>query len=70
MIFQYIDGIKFKMGAEFDFSFLKKYGTVFKVFDDQDSGNICFGINSLEGKIFVNKCIYLGPNGIFSLYGQ
>ena len=53
MIFQYIDGIKYKMGAEFDFSFLKKYGTVFKVFDDQDSGNICFGINSLEGKIFV-----------------
>ena len=53
MIFQYIDGIKYKMGAEFDFSFLKKYGTVFKVFDDQDSGNICFGINGDKGKIFV-----------------
>ena len=53
MIFQYIDGIKYKMGAEFDFSFLKKYGTVFKVFDDQDSGNICFGMKSDEGKIFV-----------------
>ena len=53
MIFQYVDGIKYKMGAKFDFSFLKKYGTVFKVFDDQDSGNICFGINGDKGKIFV-----------------
>ena len=40
---QYVDGIPFKMKREFDFGFLKEYGTVFKVFDDQDSGNICFG---------------------------
>lgn len=40
---QYIDGIPFKLKSAFDFSFLKEYGTVFKVFDDQDSGNICFG---------------------------
>lgn len=53
MLFQKIDGIEFKMGEKFDFSFLKKYGKVFKVFDDQDSGNICFGIESQGGRIFV-----------------
>ena len=53
MIYQFVDGVKFKMRAEFDFSFLKKYGTVFKVFDDQDSGNICFGLDTDDGKIFV-----------------
>lgn len=40
---QYIDGIQFKLKSSFDFSFLSEYGTVFKVYDDQDSGNICFG---------------------------
>lgn len=40
MIYQEIDNIKFKMNEPFDFEFLHKYGTVFKVFDDQDSGNI------------------------------
>ena len=40
---QYIDGIPFKLKSAFDFSFMKEYGTVFKVYDDQDSGNICFG---------------------------
>lgn len=53
MIYQEIDGIRFKMGKPFDFSFLKKYGNVFKVYDDQDSGNICFGIENDHGKIFV-----------------
>ena len=53
MVFQSIDGIRFKMGAEFDFGFLKKYGCVFKVFDDQDSGNICFGIDSGSERLFV-----------------
>ncbi len=40
---QYIDGIPFKLKSAFDFSFMKEYGTVFKVYDDLDSGNICFG---------------------------
>lgn len=38
----FIDGVSFRMKEAFDFSFLRKYGRVFKVFDDQDSGNICF----------------------------
>ncbi len=28
---QYIDGIPFKLKSAFDFSFMKEYGTVFKV---------------------------------------
>lgn len=40
---QYIDGIPFKLKSAFDFSFLNEYDRVFKVFDDQDSGNISFG---------------------------
>lgn len=53
MIYQEIDGIRFKMSKQFDFDFLKKYGKVFKVYDDQDSGNICFGVENQDGKIFV-----------------
>ena len=50
---QWIDGIPYKVKAPFDFSFLDKYGKVFKVFDDQDSGNICFGMENDDGKRFV-----------------
>lgn len=52
---QYIDGVPFKLKAPFDFSFLSKYGRVFKVFDDQDSGNICFGVQADDGKRYFVK---------------
>jgi serine/threonine-protein kinase len=42
---QWMDGIPYKLKAPFDFSFLGRYGKVFKVFDNQGSGNICFGIS-------------------------
>ena len=42
MIFQGIDGIRFKMREPFDFGFLKGYGRVFRVFDEQDSGIAAF----------------------------
>ena len=48
-----IDGVPFRLKAPFDFSFLRKYGTVFKVFDNQDSGNICFGIEDGANRYFV-----------------
>ena len=32
---QHADGLSYKLKKPFDFSFLKKYGTVFKVYDDQ-----------------------------------
>ena len=50
---QKIDGIKFKMKEPYDFGFLGEYGKVFKVFDDQDSGNICFGTEKDEQKYFI-----------------
>jgi len=50
---QYIDDVPLKLKAPFDFSFLKKYGKVFKVFDEQDSGNICFGMTDSENRYFV-----------------
>lgn len=50
---QYIDGIPFKLKSAFDFSFIKKYGTVFKIYDDQDSGNICFGTEKDGQRYFV-----------------
>ena len=53
MTSQTIDGITFKMKHKHDFGFLSGYGKVFKVFDDQDSGNICFGIQNDEGKLFI-----------------
>jgi len=50
---QWTDGVPCKLNESFDFSFLNKYGKVFKVFDDQDSGNICFGMVNGEEKCFV-----------------
>ena len=50
---QWIDGIPYKLKAPFDFSFISKYGKVFKVFDGQDSGNICFGIKNKDKRYFI-----------------
>ncbi|MBP3950925.1 phosphotransferase [Bacillus suaedae] len=50
---QCIDTIPYKLKAPFDFSFIGQYGKVFKVFDDQDSGNICFGVENAGRKYFV-----------------
>ncbi|MDR0326408.1 MAG: serine/threonine protein kinase [Oscillospiraceae bacterium] len=50
---QYIDGVPFRLKAPFEFSFLSKYGRVFKVFDAQDSGNICFGVKKEEKSFFI-----------------
>lgn len=50
---QSLDGIEFRMGGPFDFGFLRRYGRVFRVFDDQDSGNICFGMEKDGERYFV-----------------
>jgi serine/threonine-protein kinase len=50
---QYTDGVPYKLKAPFDFSFLSKYGRVFKVFDEQGSGNISFGVQDGDKKYFV-----------------
>ncbi len=50
---QYTDGLPYKLKKSFDFSFISKYGTVFKIFDDQDSGNICFGTEKDGRRYFI-----------------
>lgn len=52
-VLQTVDGVTFRMKAAYDFHFLSKYGRVFQVFDDQDSGNICFGVQKNGEKYFV-----------------
>ena len=53
MIYQTVDDVSFRMKKRSDFSFLHNYGKVFKVFDDQDSGNICFGVSDGKRKLFI-----------------
>lgn len=48
-----LDGVSFNLQEHMDFSWLQQMGRVFKVFDQQDSGNICFGINNNGEKLFV-----------------
>jgi serine/threonine-protein kinase len=50
---QYIDDVPYKLKAPFDMSFIGQFGKVFKVFDDQDSGNICFGVQNGESRYFI-----------------
>lgn len=39
-----IDGVRFVLLAPHDFTWLREVGRVFQVFDQQDSGNLCFGV--------------------------
>jgi len=48
-----IDGVSFHVGEQHDFSFIKKIGRVFRVFDAMDSGNICFGVERDDKRYFV-----------------
>lgn len=50
---QYIDSVPFKLKEPFNMSFILQYGKVFKVYDDQDSGNICFGVQNGENRYFI-----------------
>ncbi|MCL2528158.1 MAG: phosphotransferase [Defluviitaleaceae bacterium] len=50
---QWAGGIPYQLREPYDFSFLSKYGKVFKVFDTQDSGHICFGVEDGDAKRFV-----------------
>lgn len=50
---QYIDDVPYKLKSPYNFDFIKEYGKVVQVFDDQDSGNICFETQKEEQKFFV-----------------
>ncbi|MFF2089878.1 serine/threonine protein kinase [Paenibacillus sp. NPDC058174] len=47
------DGVTFQLQEHHDFDWLRSLGKVFCVFDQQDSGNICFGIEKEGKKKFV-----------------
>ena len=49
MLVTQLDGVPFCLKRAHDFSFLGRYGKVFAVYDDQDSGNLCFGLRG-EGE--------------------
>lgn len=65
MPIQTIDNLSFKVKETHDFSFLSKYGRVFCAFDQNDSGNISFGVDNGKEKRFIkiagaktaNSCI-------------
>lgn len=50
----HIDGVFFQLKEQHDFEWLRNMGSVFCVFDQQDSGNISFGVERDGEKVFVN----------------
>jgi serine/threonine-protein kinase len=48
-----IDDVTFQLKENIDFSWLQELGHVFAVFDQQDSGNICFGVEQGGQKKFI-----------------
>ena len=61
---QWTDGVPYKLKEPYDFSFLSKYGKVFKAFDEQGSGNIAFGIDKDSKRYFVKFAGAPKPNYI------
>ncbi|VBB07181.1 Hypothetical protein LUCI_2425 [Lucifera butyrica] len=49
----YLDNVSFQLKQIQDFSWLKEIGDVFCVFDQQDSGNVSFGVKNGDNKYFV-----------------
>lgn len=48
-----VDGLPVRLRAPHELSFLARWGRVFRVFDEQDSGNLCFGVEGEGGRVFV-----------------
>ena len=53
MVHYSIGNVSFYLKREFDFAFLDEYDEVFRVFDRQDSGNLCFGVRKGSRKLFL-----------------
>jgi serine/threonine-protein kinase len=47
-----LDGVPFQLHEPYDLSFIRKYGKVFKVFDEQCM-NVCFGVQNNGRRLFV-----------------
>lgn len=52
-IWHELDTVRFQLAAKEDLSFLRDFGCVFRAFDDHDSGNISFGVDAGEQKLFI-----------------
>ena len=50
---QEVDGLSVRLREPFSLGFLRKFGTVFRVIDDQDSGNLCFGMEKDGARYFI-----------------
>ena len=48
-----VDGMAYHARREPDLRWLSAYGRVFSVWDQQSSGNLCFGVEGKFGKLFV-----------------
>lgn len=55
IIKQQIHGVSFQAKEKVDLSFLEKFGQIFCVFDQNDSGNISFGVINEQGEKFFVK---------------
>ncbi|WP_438446076.1 serine/threonine protein kinase [Gorillibacterium sp. sgz5001074] len=53
MIAKSVDGISFSLQEDHPFEWLAPLGRVFRVFDLQDSGNLSFGVEDGERRLFV-----------------
>ncbi len=50
------DGIPCVVKEETDLSFFHRWGRVFRVFDRQDSGNLCFGLEREGRRVLFEIC--------------
>ncbi|MCQ4088648.1 serine/threonine protein kinase [Saccharibacillus sp. JS10] len=50
---QRVDGISFWLRRPHDFNWLAPFGIVFKIWDQQDSGNIAFGLKIEDQQVFI-----------------
>ena len=53
MIVTELDGLPVRLRAPHGLSFTARWGTVFAVLDQQDSGNLCLGVEGPAGRVFV-----------------
>ena len=53
MIVQDLDGLPVRLREPHDLTFLSCWGRVFRVYDQQDSGNLCLGVEGPKGRVFV-----------------
>ena len=53
MIRTELDGMPVRLRAPHDLSFTARWGSVFAVLDQQDSGNLCLGLEGSAGRVFV-----------------